>query len=69
MAGVNGTMPNFVDSTRTISTYAKSLGIPGVVDGPSFLQAAENNWSGNWNPVLTAAAANQWIKAGFKVTP
>jgi hypothetical protein len=67
VSGVSGVEPNYVDPTRTVSAYAKTLGIPGVVDGPSFLAAAENNWSGNWNPALTAAAAIEWIQAGFVV--
>jgi hypothetical protein len=65
--GVSAVEPNYVDPTRTVSSYAKTLGIGGVVDGPSFLAAAENNWSGNWNAALTANACIAWIQAGFVV--
>jgi hypothetical protein len=63
--GVSGVEPNYVDPTRTVSTYAASIGITG--GAPAFLAAAENNWSGNWNPALTAQAAINWIQAGFNI--
>jgi len=64
-AGVSGVEPNYVDPTRTVSTYAASIGITG--GAAAFLTAAENNWSGNWNPGLTAQAAINWIQAGFRI--
>ncbi|MGD0771121.1 MAG: hypothetical protein ABSB42_23290 [Tepidisphaeraceae bacterium] len=63
-SGVSGIEPNYVDPARTVSTYAASIGITG--GAPAFLTAAENNWSGNWNPALTAQAVIDWIGAGFE---
>jgi hypothetical protein len=63
--GVSGVERNYVDPTRTVSAYAASIGITG--GAPAFLTAAENNWSGNWNPALTAQAAINWIQAGFQI--
>jgi hypothetical protein len=71
MAGVTGVSavePNYFDDTRTTSTYAKGLGVAGVVDGPSFLiYAAANNWqSSTFDSRFTAGATNSWIWAGFQ---
>ena len=65
--GVSGVEPNYVDPTRTVSSYGESIGIAGRA--PAFLAAAENNWSGNWNASLTAQAVNAWINAGFAPAP
>jgi hypothetical protein len=67
VAGVTGTIPHYVDPTRTVSSYAKSLGIAGVNDGPSLLGAMENQWSGQWDSRLTATAVVNWIQAGFQI--
>jgi hypothetical protein len=67
VAGVTGTVPNYVDPTRTASSYAKSLGILGVTNGPTLLSAMDNQWSGNWNANLDPAAVVNWIQAGFQV--
>ncbi|HEX4056233.1 MAG TPA: hypothetical protein VHX86_18385 [Tepidisphaeraceae bacterium] len=67
VAGVTGTEPAYVDDTRTCSSYAKTLGIIGVSDGPSLMTAMENNWPGNWDDRLTAAGVVNWIQAGFQV--
>ncbi len=67
VVGVTGTIPHYVDPTRTVSSYAKTLGIAGVTDGPSLLSAMENQWSGQWDNRLTAEAVVNWIQAGFQV--
>jgi hypothetical protein len=66
VAGVSAAESSYPDpSGRKISSYAKSLGVPGITDGPSWLARAEQNWSGNFDPRFTAAAANAWIRAGY----
>lgn len=65
IAGVSAVEPNYVDDTRCVATYAAGLGIAGVVDAPSFLAAADDNWSGDFNVNLTATPAFNWINAGF----
>ncbi len=67
VAGVTSSIPHYVDPTRTASSYAKTLGISGVSDGPSLLVAMENQWSGNWDSRLTGTAVVNWIQAGFQV--
>jgi hypothetical protein len=64
--GVSAVEPNYVDDTRCVATYAAGLGIGAVVDAPSFLTAADDNWSGNYNVNLTATPAFNWVNAGFQ---
>jgi hypothetical protein len=68
IANVIGAIPNYVDPARCASAYAKTLGIAGVSDGPSLLNAMENLTDGNWNPALDAGAAVDWIRAGFQAS-
>jgi hypothetical protein len=67
VAGASGTEPGYVNVNATISTYAASMGIAGVKDGPTWLDAAIENSSADWSPNLTAAAAIQYLQAGFTV--
>jgi hypothetical protein len=57
--------PRYSDPTRTVASYAKSLGITAVTDADSFLTAAAENRRGSYNPTLTASAVNAYIRAGF----
>jgi hypothetical protein len=59
--------PNYVNPNATVSTYAASLGIAGVTNGPTWLAAAINNSSQNWNQSLTAGTAIHYVQAGFSV--
>lgn len=59
------TTPNYVNPNVTVSSYAASMGIAGVTNGPTWLNAAMNNSSANWNQALTAWPAIQYIQAGF----
>lgn len=52
----------FIDPTRTLETYASSLGFANV---SAFLQASQQMNSFKWNTTLTAPAINAYIKAGF----
>ena len=51
-----------IDPTRTLGTYARSL---GYADAAAFLAASQQMHRYNWNPALTAPAVNAYIKAGF----
>jgi hypothetical protein len=54
----------FVDPSRDIASYAKSIGLADAsLEG--FLAAAREQRRGHWDPRLTAAAANDYIRAGF----
>ena len=57
----------FPDPARTIDTYATSVGLAPSVD--AFLSAVRLQSKDNWNPLLTAAAANQYIRDGFNMNP
>jgi hypothetical protein len=65
IAGVTSTEPTYANSGMTVSTYAKSLGISGVTDTMTFLQAAANNAPATFDPRLTGAAAVAAIRGGF----
>ena len=55
---------DFLDPNRDISTYAASIGLKDTtLEG--FLNAARGNCRGHWDPRLTAAAVNDYIRAGF----
>jgi hypothetical protein len=45
---------------KTVSAYAKTLGVGGVVDGPSFIAHAEQMTSMNWDQRFTASAYRAW---------
>lgn len=57
---------NYVNAGATITTYAQSLGVAGIKDGPTWLNAAIQNSSTNWNPALTAPAFCAYMQANFK---
>ena len=59
------TDPGFLNATRDVDTYAASLGLTGTIDG--YLGALAQRSRGQWNPALTAKAANTWIRAGFNM--
>jgi hypothetical protein len=65
--GVTGKEPQYVDPARCCSTYAKTLGIAGVTDGPTLLQAMAGQNSTNWKPALEAQAVVNYVAAGFVV--
>jgi hypothetical protein len=62
--------PNYVElsdatyaaPSRSIDTYAQSLGLAGM---DAFLDAAIAQTRFNWNQAYTAAAANAYLKAGY----
>jgi hypothetical protein len=55
----------FVDPGRDISTYAASIGLKNAtLEG--FLAAARQQRRGHWDSRLTAAAVNDYIRAGFE---
>jgi hypothetical protein len=57
---------DFVDPSRDIASYAKSIGLPDA-SAEGFLNAARQQCRGHWDPRLTAAAVNDYIRAGFAV--
>jgi hypothetical protein len=67
VAGVTAVEPKYVDDTRTSSSYAKTLGITGVNDGPTLLQRMSQQRSTNWDVRLEASAVFDFIEAGFQV--
>jgi hypothetical protein len=54
---------DFVDANRTIEDYADSLGISGGLQG--FIDVARLRSKQNQDPRLSAAAINEYIRAGF----
>jgi hypothetical protein len=57
---------NFADPSRDIASYAKSIGLADAsVEG--FLNAVRQQVRGHWDKRLTAAAVNDYIRAGFAV--
>jgi hypothetical protein len=56
----------FVDPGRDISTYSASIGLTETsLEG--FLAAARQQRRGHWDDHLTAAAVNDYIRAGFQI--
>lgn len=53
----------YPDPERTIATYQASLGGSGGLAG--FMQEARRQGKSNWRAAYTAAAANQYFRAGF----
>ena len=62
-SGATTTSPVFSDPTRTVGTYAASVGLTGT--RAAFLAAARANRRGSWNSNYTASAATAYIRAGF----
>lgn len=58
--------PTFVDPSRDLGAYAREL---GFADETAFLNAARQLSRRNWRPELTAAAAADWIRAGYALSP
>ncbi|HEX4054386.1 MAG TPA: right-handed parallel beta-helix repeat-containing protein [Tepidisphaeraceae bacterium] len=55
---------DFVDPSRDIASYARSIGLKDAsLEG--FLAAAREERRGHWDPRLTAQAVNNYIRAGF----
>jgi hypothetical protein len=67
VAGVTAIEPKYVDDTRTCSSFAKTLGIAGVTDGPTLAQRMEAQDSTNWDPRLEAQPVFNYIQAGFQM--
>lgn len=62
--------PDFPDPTRCIESYVDYLQLTGTdtkVD--KFIKALEGQSKANWNPALTAPAVNDWLRAGFGLSP
>jgi hypothetical protein len=56
-------IPSFSDPTRSIETYASSLGLPASIAG--FIEAARLKNRLNYDPRFTANALNAYIREGF----
>ena len=55
----------FVDPSRDITSYAQSIGLSDPsLEG--FLAATRQQRRGHWDPRLTAAAVNDYIREGLK---
>ncbi len=61
--GRGGRPLDFPDPDRTAETYIGALGGPGTFD--AFLAAVRSQRKGHWDPALTAAAVNDYVRAGF----
>lgn len=60
----NSAPARFVDPSRDIASYARSIGLKDAsLEG--FLNAAREQRRGHWDSRLTAAAVNDYIRAGF----
>lgn len=55
----------FKDPSRTIESYAKSIGLPPTLH--DFMSAQLKQDRLHWDPRLTAAAVNDYIRRGFQV--
>ena len=53
----------YPDPTRSVGTYAATLGLPGTLDG--FLQAARGQSKDTWDTRLSTNAVNNYVRAGF----
>ena len=53
----------YLDPRRTIATYGTSIGAPATL--AAFLAEARAQSKANWRPAYTAAAVNDYIRAGF----
>ena len=61
----NRTQRKYVDPTRTVATYNRSLG--GDASDAAFLQAARQMSRANWDTAYTADGVNDYIRDGFRV--
>jgi len=55
----------YPDPNRTIDTYMASLGLSGGYD--AFMSRARQQSKDNWDPRFTAAAVNNYVRAGFGI--
>ena len=58
----------FPNPGRTVGTYYNSIVGSSGHTSSDFIAAARGQSKDNWNPALTAAAANDYIRAGFGIT-
>jgi cysteine-rich repeat protein len=56
---------NFVDPTRSVSTYSALLGKPATFD--AFINEARSQSKYNWRNEYTAPVVNQYIRDGFAI--
>jgi hypothetical protein len=66
-SGESGAMTHsgsFADPTRTVSTYASSLGLASNLE--AFLEVARQQSRLTWRSDMTANAVNDYIRAGFQ---
>jgi hypothetical protein len=59
-----GERARYPAADRTLAGYAETVGLEGGRAG--FFAAARAQTRDNWRPELTATAANEWIRAGFR---
>ena len=58
----------FPNPGRTVGTYYDSIVGSSGHKSSDFIAAARGQSKDNWNPALTAAAVNDYIRAGFGIT-
>ena len=58
----------FPNPGRTVGTYYDSIVGSSGHTSSDFIAAARGQSKDNWNPALTAAAVNDYIRAGFGIT-
>ena len=58
----------FPNPGRTVGTYYDSIVGSSGHTSSDFIAAARRQSKDNWNPALTAAAVNDYIRAGFGIT-
>lgn len=63
--GSKGSAVSYPDPNRTVESYHASLGKPATL--AAFISEARKQSKANWRREYTAAAANDWIRAGFGV--
>ncbi len=65
--GATTVAPTFPNPDRTLEGYAQHLGIGDSFD--DLLAAMYGQSRASWNPALTAAVINEWMRAGFGMPP
>lgn len=66
-SGATTATPAFPDAGRDLEGYAAHLGIGNGFDG--LLDALYRQSKASWDPRLGAGAINDWLRAGFGMTP
>jgi hypothetical protein len=64
-SGMTLTRQSYIDPDRTLASYNGSLGGDASVQG--FIAEAHKQSRDNWRPQYTAAAVNDFIRAGFSI--